>query len=226
MATSLCRRSFLAWATASALVGCDRSKSKPSGGKYFPLAAAGLSYRAPAGWIVIDPPLAWEDIRGKESSVREMGLSLIYVQANVAAAVFYPNGTSTVVIACQGPSKPYDGVNPDPLSHSADTAWHDAWFKDALVLVQDRVESTVTLGDGSSLAYRQARMLPGVLAGDDVVHAIAFGEVKGRYLAIACSARTERLARPMEELRAHVDEIAATLVLEGDEAPGAISDPG
>lgn len=216
---------FVVLAGAGLLLACSCSKGKPSGGDFYKLEAAGIAYETPAGWQVVDPPLRHDDIVAFGAGALRYGFSLIFVQPNIAVAAFYPDDRTAVVVACQGPSRPYNGSDANPLEHAAGTEWEEHWWDETNnPLLRDKQEGTIALGDGTALPFKRSRMLPGALAGDDVVQVIAAGEVKGRYLAIGASARFEDDATG-PALEEHVRRIAAALRVEGDAAPSAIDSP-
>jgi hypothetical protein len=205
-------------------LSCPESGGKPRGGAFFPLKTAGIAYTAPAGWEVVDPPLNEDQIHSRKGRKGHIGFSLIHVQKNIAVAVFYPDDRSLVCVACQGPHRPDNGSDPKPLVHVTGYEWEHYWWNENLPLVYNRREGTVLLADGTPLAYRQAGMKPGVLAGEDVVHAIAYGKVKGRYLAIG-GGMTRTDMDTDNRLEAHMRRMAASLSLQGDSAPSPLRDP-
>ncbi len=200
---------------------CSRG-GKPAKGEFYPLKAAGVFYTTPPGWEVVDPPLNFDEIVGYKGRKLRIGFNLIFVQKNIAVGAFYPNESVAVCVACQGPYRPYNGSSPNPLAYQAGTDWEKSWWETKNnPLVAEKKEDVLVLADGTKLTYRQARMTPGVLAGQDVIHGLAFGNVKGRYLAIGAGAvrKGDETAR---EIEGFIRQIAATVKLDGDGAPAAV----
>lgn len=194
----------------------------PDGGEFYPLSAAGVTYTVPAGWQVVDPVRDHghiESITGGQS----WGFNLIFVQRNLAVATFSPEPGTVIVVACQGPWNDYDGVNRNPLYHQAGEYWDDSWWNG--VLADEKLTGTVTLASGHDLLFRQVRILPGLLAGDDIAFALARGIVEDRFLVLASGQAWARL-EDKSELAGHIETLAANLRLEGKKAPSRLRDPG
>jgi len=137
---------------------------------------------------------------------------------------FYSENNTVVVVACQGPWEAYTPSTPHPLIHVAEKEWVGHWWKESLPMIRDRIEDTMELADGHNLLFRQARMLPGLLAGDDVVNGIAFGEIRGRYLVIASG--RDRLTEEDEDLVIEeIETICDILMVEGKEVPKILKSP-
>ena len=192
------------------------------GGDFYALQAAGISYQAPAKWKVLDPPTS-NDLSPISLKKVRAGILLGFIQHNIAVGAFHPGADSLIVVACQGPHKPYDGSNPNPLQHLAEKEWVEGWWRE-LPLICDRKEGTVSLADGTKLSYRQARMKPGLVTGDDVIHGIAWGKLKGRYLVIAGGMKRvdDSTAGTLE---ANIKNLVERLTVQGDDAPSAILTP-